>query len=65
MLWGGSARTLAINLASRRVMEKSGLAFEGDFLWSLDVLPGWSEEERRGVKYSRTRQTVPAPAVDI
>jgi len=46
------ARTLVVNLASRRVMEKAGLRFEHEFLWGLDVLPGWSEDERRGVKYS-------------
>ena len=46
------ARTLVVNLASRRVMEKAGLSFEHEFLWGLDVLPGCSEEERRGVKYS-------------
>jgi len=46
------ARTLVVNLASRRVMEKAGLRFECEFLWGPDVLPGWSEEERRGVKYS-------------
>lgn len=46
------ARTLAINLASRRVMEKSGLLFEGEFFWGADVLPEWAEEERRAVKYS-------------
>ena len=46
------ARTLVVNLASRRVMEKAGLSFEHEFVWGLDVLPGWSAEERRGVKYS-------------
>ena len=46
------ARTLAVNLASRRVMEKAGLIFEYEFLWSKEVLPDWSEEERRGVKYT-------------
>jgi len=46
------ARTLVVNLASRRVMEKAGLRFENEFLWGLDVLPGWTDEERRGVKYS-------------
>ena len=51
-----SARTLAVNLASRRVMEKAGLLFEREFLWSLEVLPGWSEEERRGVKYGLARE---------
>ena len=48
------ARTLAVNLASRRVMEKIGLRFEREFFWGPDVLPGWSEEERRGVKYTPT-----------
>ena len=47
-----SARTLINNLASRRVMEKSGLLFEREFVWDTKVLPGWTEEERRGVKYS-------------
>ncbi len=46
------ARTLAVNLASRRVMEKTGLRFEHEFVWGPEVLPGWSEAERRGVKYS-------------
>ena len=47
-----SARTLINNLASRRVMEKSGLHFEREFIWDTKTLPGWTEEERRGVKYS-------------
>lgn len=51
-----SARTLARNLGSRRVMEKCGLAYERDFVWPEDVLAGRSEEERAGVKYSLTRQ---------
>lgn len=46
------ARTLAGNLASRRVMEKAGLSFECDFIYGSEVLPGWSAEERRAVKYS-------------
>lgn len=46
------ARTLAGNLASRRVMEKAGLAFECDFVYGLDVCPGWTDEDRRAVKYS-------------
>ena len=45
------ARTLAANLASRRVMEKSGLLFEEEFVWAAEVMPEWNEEERRGVKY--------------
>jgi len=46
------ARTLAVNLASRRVMEKVGLRFEQEFFYGVDVLPGWPENERRAVKYS-------------
>jgi RimJ/RimL family protein N-acetyltransferase len=51
-----SARTLIINTPSRRVMEKSGLRFEKEFLWGAEVLPDWTEEERRGVKYSLTQR---------
>ena len=46
-----SARTLAVNRASQRVMQKAGLKFETEFFWSEDVLPGWTQEERRAVKY--------------
>jgi RimJ/RimL family protein N-acetyltransferase len=46
-----SARTLLINLASQRVMEKAGLLREEEFTWSAEILPGWTEEERRGIKY--------------
>ena len=53
-----SARTLIINLASRRVMEKAGLGFEHDFTWGADALPGWTEEERRAVKYSLRRESL-------
>jgi RimJ/RimL family protein N-acetyltransferase len=49
------ARTLVVNLASRRVMEKAGLTFESEFIWAQDILPGWTEEERRGVKYGTRR----------
>jgi RimJ/RimL family protein N-acetyltransferase len=49
-----SARTLARNLGSRRVMEKCGLVYERDFVWPEDVLAGRPEEERAGVKYSIT-----------
>lgn len=54
-----SARTLAVNLASRRVMEKAGLKFETEFLWEEDVLPGWTKEERRAVKYSLQAEARP------
>jgi RimJ/RimL family protein N-acetyltransferase len=50
-----SARALRDNAASRRVMEKCGLRFERDFTWPQEVLPGRSEQERAGVKYSLTR----------
>jgi RimJ/RimL family protein N-acetyltransferase len=49
------ARTLENNLASRRVMEKAGLCFEGEFHYSADILHGWVEQDRRAVKYSITR----------
>jgi RimJ/RimL family protein N-acetyltransferase len=50
-----SARTVVANLGSRRVMEKAGLRFESEFLWSVGALPGWTDDERRGVKYELTR----------
>ena len=50
-----SARTLAANLGSRRVMEKCGLAYECDFVYPEDILAGRSEAERTAVKYSVTR----------
>jgi RimJ/RimL family protein N-acetyltransferase len=49
------ARTLVSNRASQRVMQKIGLTFEGEFLYGLDILPGWSAEERRAVKYGIAR----------
>jgi RimJ/RimL family protein N-acetyltransferase len=52
--WGYSkvcARTLIGNFASRRVMEKAGLEFETEFTWPEEVIPGWTEQERKGVKY--------------
>ena len=51
------ARALAGNLASHRVMVKAGLFFEGEFVYSLEVLPGWSEFERRAVKYGVDRNS--------
>ncbi len=60
--WGYAkvcARTLAGNLASRRVMEKAGLAFEAEFYYGEDVLPGWTEAERRAVKYSTAGRPPP------
>lgn len=46
-----AAHTLAVNLASRRVMEKCGLRWERDFLVPQEWLPGWNEEQRRAVRY--------------
>ena len=51
-----TARTLRLNLASRRVMEKIGLRFETEFLYPAEMLPEWSEEERRAVKYSLRKE---------
>ena len=50
------ARTLVGNLASRRVMEKAGLKFEREFIWPESVIPGSTEDERQGVKYSLVKQ---------
>jgi RimJ/RimL family protein N-acetyltransferase len=50
-----SARTLAGNLASQRVMRKCGLAFERGFVYPDDLTPGSPESERAAVKYSITR----------
>jgi len=36
-------------------MEKTGLKFEREFVWGQEVLPGWSQAERRGVKYACER----------
>ncbi len=49
------ATTLAENAASRRVMEKCGLAYEGPFVYPSKLLPDWTVEERRGVKYGLQR----------
>lgn len=49
-----SARTLAGNRASQRVMQKCGLAFERDFVYPEDVIAGRSVVERAAVKYSLT-----------
>ena len=47
-----SARTLAGNHASQRVMQKCGLRYERDFVYPEDVIAGRSERERAAVKYS-------------
>ena len=66
--WGCAkvtARTLSGNLASQRVMQKSGLVFETEFVYPQDILPGWTVEERRAVKYSLAAGTQPNPAKPI
>jgi RimJ/RimL family protein N-acetyltransferase len=50
-----TARTLAANVASQRVMQKCGLQFERDFTYPEDVVAGRTEAERAAVKYSITR----------
>ena len=50
-----TARTMAANRRSRRVMQKCGLEFERDFVYPEDVLQGRDEAERAAVKYSITR----------
>jgi RimJ/RimL family protein N-acetyltransferase len=50
-----SARTLIGNLASQRVIQKAGLQFEGEFVYSVEIIPGWTEQERRAVKYGLSR----------
>ena len=52
-----SARTLAANLRSRRVMANCGLAFECAFVYPEDVIQGRSEDERAAVKYSTTQSS--------
>jgi RimJ/RimL family protein N-acetyltransferase len=51
------ARTMATNLASRRVMEKTGLTLQGQFHYEVDMLHGWIEaEDRLAVKYGIARE---------
>jgi len=51
-----TARTLAGNRASQRVMQKCGLAYERDFIYPEDVIAGRSAQERTAVKYSLGRE---------
>ena len=51
-----SARTMPTNLASRRVMEKAGLAYAGDFTFPAREYPGWSIPAVAGVLYTRHRR---------
>ena len=45
------ALTLTVNAASRRVMEKSGMIWERDFICPESWWPGSSDNERRAVRY--------------
>jgi RimJ/RimL family protein N-acetyltransferase len=45
------AHTLAENQASRRVMEKCGMRLVREFTAPESLHPGWSEVERRAVRY--------------
>jgi RimJ/RimL family protein N-acetyltransferase len=51
-----SARTLVVNEVSQRVMLNCGMRFESEFTYPAEMLPTWSEEERRAVKYSVSRE---------
>jgi len=50
-----SARTLERNAASRRVMEKCGLIYDGGFEYPEAMLPGWPRAQRRAVRYVARR----------
>lgn len=57
--WGWtqlSARTLVVNLASQRVMQKAGMKFAHEFVYDEAVMPEWTVEERRAVKYILRRE---------
>jgi len=48
--------TMALNKASRRVMEKAGLRFESEFIYPGEPFPGWSPEDCLEVKYGLTHE---------
>lgn len=50
-----SATTLDRNPGSRRVMQKLGMRFERHFHYTAERLPGWTPEERLGVRYRLDR----------
>ena len=49
------ADTLVGNVRSRRVMEALGMTLEAEFTLDEDEFPFWNADQRRGVKYSLTR----------
>ncbi|MFC2079506.1 GNAT family N-acetyltransferase [Candidatus Bipolaricaulota bacterium] len=50
------ATTMSLNTRSRRVMEKTGLQFEKEFIYPGDPFPGWRSEDCLEVKYALTKQ---------
>ena len=50
------ATTMSLNVRSRRVMEKVGLQFEREFVYSGDPVPGWRAEDCLEVKYGLTKE---------
>ena len=49
------ATTMALNVRSRRVMEKLGMTLESEFDFPGDPFPGWSKADCREVKYTLAR----------
>jgi RimJ/RimL family protein N-acetyltransferase len=50
------ATTMALNVRSRRVLEKAGLQLEMTFVYPGDPFPGWPTEDCMEVKYGLTRE---------
>ncbi|MFC2095332.1 GNAT family N-acetyltransferase [Candidatus Bipolaricaulota bacterium] len=50
------ATTMPLNTRSRRVMEKSGLQFECEFVYPGDPFPGWRAEDCMEVTYGLTKK---------
>jgi len=51
-----TARTLRENVASQRVMQKCGMAFEEHFVYPESILRGGTAKQRQAVKYAATRE---------
>jgi RimJ/RimL family protein N-acetyltransferase len=50
------ATTMALNMRSRRVLEKLGLRFEEEFVYPEAPFPGWQVEDCMEVKYGLTKE---------
>lgn len=50
-----TAATLLQNEASKRVMANCGMYFDGIFYYPENMLPDWSKEERKAVRYKICR----------